>query len=874
MEPKPDRLAAQDRGASLSDAELVHSVRRGDKRAFVEIVARHQAMVCGIALGILGDFAASEDAGQDAFLTAWRKIHELRQPERLRGWLGQIARNAALGQLRRTKGHAVLEEDPTIVDEATPPDEAAANQEEAALVRESLATLPEIYRTPLVLFYRDGQSVRRTAEALGISEDAVKQRLARGREVLRSRMEITIERTLKRTAPTAIFTMTIAAAIGALTAPAAVAGTVFAATTATSASTAASSVKTICTAMSTSKAFLVTTALVASICVPVGYRIHIGSAPEMTNTVPRISAASPAATNSAPTFEGSALFAEWRALHERYGTNAQAMPRLYEAISALKDRFRQQALRAALISEWVQVDAPGGLQFILGKGKGQSQRRQFFEEWLAKDPRSAVDTLLAAGEGWDTVARDCLKQIARVAPEKVPEVAARLPKSESFWDREVQEAFAVLAEGNLASAQKAAEAMSGDNRELALEGVAQVWAKTDFNAAKAWAASLPEGTDRDEIIRAALVGKAAVDPTAALDSVQLVPPGGRYAHFATTTGARVLTEAAQTDFDATIGWISAHPTLLSRSDLEGLAQSVTDRLNADPSGFLTARATDGSLPAILPAVDSALLNNSSGQRSAVWDWLKTQPENEATKALKDEVLRSSAFQEPALTLQLVADLPNTPAGDKEIQEVARCLFNGGNALGRFDSLYQQSPERLQQPLLEAAFNESLGPSSLDDPQKWIARLSLLPETSRPKAIASLAGAWAQQSPEDALGWAASLPAGDTQNGAMAALTSAWAAKDAQGAAGWVASLPAGAERDRSAEALASAVAKTFPREAWDWALSISDTSGQFRAATETIKAIAARDPASARQWIDAGPFSPENKAQLQATVGKASRGQN
>src|SRR5499426_2321411 len=93
-----------------TDAELVLAARGGDKRAFVEIVARHQAMVCGVALGILGDFAASEDAGQEAFLTAWRKIHELREPERLRAWLAQIARNAALGQLRRKRGHGSLEE--------------------------------------------------------------------------------------------------------------------------------------------------------------------------------------------------------------------------------------------------------------------------------------------------------------------------------------------------------------------------------------------------------------------------------------------------------------------------------------------------------------------------------------------------------------------------------------------------------------------------------------------------------------------------------------------------------------------------------------------------------------------------------------------
>src|SRR5258708_37353223 len=107
MALEPNISVERDGGASLSDAELVHATRRGDKRAFVEIVARHQAMVCGIAFGILGDFAASEDAGQEAFLTAWRKFHELREPERLRAWLGQIARNAALGHLRRRHGHDV-----------------------------------------------------------------------------------------------------------------------------------------------------------------------------------------------------------------------------------------------------------------------------------------------------------------------------------------------------------------------------------------------------------------------------------------------------------------------------------------------------------------------------------------------------------------------------------------------------------------------------------------------------------------------------------------------------------------------------------------------------------------------------------------------
>src|SRR5512143_29318 len=141
MAQRQDISAERDRSTSPPDAELVRAARRGDKRAFVEIVARHQAMVCGVALGVLGDFAASEDAGQEAFLTAWRKIHELRQPERLRAWLGQIARNAALGQLRRQQGDAVLEDEPHLTDDGPQPDEAAASREETALVRDALAQL-------------------------------------------------------------------------------------------------------------------------------------------------------------------------------------------------------------------------------------------------------------------------------------------------------------------------------------------------------------------------------------------------------------------------------------------------------------------------------------------------------------------------------------------------------------------------------------------------------------------------------------------------------------------------------------------------------------------------------------------------------------
>jgi RNA polymerase sigma factor (sigma-70 family) len=858
--------------STTPDAELVRAARRGDKRAFVEIVARHQAMVCGIALGILGDFAASEDAAQEAFLTAWRKFHDLRDPEKLRSWLGQISRNAALGHLRRRRGHGALEEALTLPDESPRPDEIAASEEEAALVRDSLAKLPENYRLPLILFYREGQSVRNVSESLNISEDAVKQRLARGREMLREQMSGLVESVLTRTAPTAVFTMTIAVAIGALATPAAIAAAAFGASSA-AASTASTSLSSqIITAMSTTKTCVITAAVVAAVCIPVGY--HVATNKQSRENLSAAQMESPGAKSDSkarPAFENSAIFAEWRKLHELHGTSAESMPVLYDAIAAIKDQFKRRAFRTALIAEWVQVDPQGGFAFLFNQ-RDTSQRQLFFQEWLARDGKTAVDALLASGPGWEQMARGALNEIARKAPARIPEIIERLPKpSNNYWDTTVRDAFAIVAEGNLESARKSAEAITGANREQALAGVAQTWAKNNLAAALAWVNTLPEATKndgivRDEIIRAALFGKASVDPASALDQIGMVPPGGKQGYFATTTGARVLKEAVKADYDATVAWIAAHPGKVGREDLLGMANAVSERLNADPIAFLNRHAADNTLLAIMPALNSSLLNEGGGQRAKIWEWLKTQPENNATRELRRQVIHAAGYQDPALALRIAGELPATPENDAEIQSLAGSFFNGGQMLNRLDKLLEQAPERLRQPILENAFT-LLRDDTLTDPQTWIARLSLLPEASRGRALYTFAQAWGAQAPEEALGWVTALPVGQTRADAMSAVAAAWAQKDLQGAANWLSTISDAPEHDRLAAALVPAIVEKNPREAAAWVLAIKDEQARNLAASHALTTMAFRNPAAAQQWIESSPFTPELKAQLQAALG-------
>jgi DNA-directed RNA polymerase specialized sigma24 family protein len=71
----------------LSDAELVIASLGGDREAFGKIVTRYQRLICSLAYSSLGSLSESEDVAQEAFIEAWKKLGNLREPEKLKSWL-------------------------------------------------------------------------------------------------------------------------------------------------------------------------------------------------------------------------------------------------------------------------------------------------------------------------------------------------------------------------------------------------------------------------------------------------------------------------------------------------------------------------------------------------------------------------------------------------------------------------------------------------------------------------------------------------------------------------------------------------------------------------------------------------------------------
>lgn len=200
------------------DAQLVQLGVRGDREAFGRLVARYQSPVCALAYSACGNVSQSEDLAQETFITAWRKLSDLREPEKFKSWLFGIARNLINNSARKQSRNpladaAPLDEELTVPAPVPNPAGHAISKEEEEILWRSLEHIPEAYREPLVLFYRQHQSIEQVAAALDLSEEAARQRLSRGRKLLQEQVAAFVEGALARTDPGQTFTLAVLAAL-------------------------------------------------------------------------------------------------------------------------------------------------------------------------------------------------------------------------------------------------------------------------------------------------------------------------------------------------------------------------------------------------------------------------------------------------------------------------------------------------------------------------------------------------------------------------------------------------------------------------------------------------------------------------------------
>jgi len=180
---------------SEPEEALIARSRHGDVDAFNRIVDMYQRPLYNLALRMLGDAPAAEDATQDAFISAFRNISRFKGGS-LKSWLFTITANGCRDMLRSRKVRRAesLEAEDTALDppsSAESPEDYAVRREMGRNIQQALDSLPHDQRLAVVLIDVQGLGYEEAAGVMGISVGTVKSRLSRGRarvrDFLRSR---------------------------------------------------------------------------------------------------------------------------------------------------------------------------------------------------------------------------------------------------------------------------------------------------------------------------------------------------------------------------------------------------------------------------------------------------------------------------------------------------------------------------------------------------------------------------------------------------------------------------------------------------------------------------------------------------------------
>ena len=188
--------------APSADEALIARVRDGDPAAAELFVRRHGPQMLAVARRFFRNEQDAEDAVQDAFVSAFRSLPGFTGQSKLSTWLHRIVVNACLMKLRSARRRPAVSietllpsfddtghQSSRVPDWKIPSDDPAASDELRRAVRDAIDDLPEPYRLVLLLRDMEELDTEATAEALELSIPAVKTRLHRARQALRTLLE-------------------------------------------------------------------------------------------------------------------------------------------------------------------------------------------------------------------------------------------------------------------------------------------------------------------------------------------------------------------------------------------------------------------------------------------------------------------------------------------------------------------------------------------------------------------------------------------------------------------------------------------------------------------------------------------------------------
>lgn len=156
------------------------------KDLFMQWIQQYYDRLTYVAFTYVRDQSRAEDLVQETFMNAYLSIHQLKDPTRPFPWLIRIVINQCHNAIRKNRWELTTEHLPEQKSMST--EDIYMQQSRDKEVYSAIMSLHEKFRTPVILYYFEELSIREIADALKLSEGAVKTRLRRGREHLKNKL--------------------------------------------------------------------------------------------------------------------------------------------------------------------------------------------------------------------------------------------------------------------------------------------------------------------------------------------------------------------------------------------------------------------------------------------------------------------------------------------------------------------------------------------------------------------------------------------------------------------------------------------------------------------------------------------------------------
>jgi RNA polymerase sigma-70 factor (ECF subfamily) len=171
---------------------LIEQAKNGNREAFNQIVLSNYQGVINVIYRLSGSMPLAEDVAQETFIRVWQKLHTYQPTGSFRSWLYRIATNAGLDALRREQDTQEIASLPLASNNPSV-EQVVERQEQAALVREAILSLPTASRSVLILREYEGLSYQEISDALDIPLGTVMSRLNYARNALKKILSTQLE---------------------------------------------------------------------------------------------------------------------------------------------------------------------------------------------------------------------------------------------------------------------------------------------------------------------------------------------------------------------------------------------------------------------------------------------------------------------------------------------------------------------------------------------------------------------------------------------------------------------------------------------------------------------------------------------------------